>query len=160
MFLGGVVVKKANIIAAIIGMLFSVVAFVLTFTFKHFKNVPVGPEFFPRYLAVGMFICCAVLLLQNLKVTKDNNYPAKTLSLRDKGMQKMLIGVGIVLLYALLWNVLGFLLISPLALFAMMYLVGMHKYLRMGIISIVATVVVFCIFKFLLGIEMPMGILE
>lgn len=152
--------KKANIIAAIIMMLFSGTAFILTFTFKQFKNVPVGPEFFPRYLSIGMFICCAVLLLQNLKATKDNNYPAKTLSLKDKGMQKMLIGVGIVLIYALLWNVLGFLIISPFALFAMMYLVEMRKYLKMGIVSIVATIVVFVVFKFILGIEMPMGILE
>jgi putative tricarboxylic transport membrane protein len=153
-------VRKANFISGIIGMIFSAVAFGYTFTFKQFINVPVGPEFFPRYLAVGLFICSLVLLLTNIKDTPHNAGEAKTLSLKDKGMQRLVIGVGIVLLYALLWNVLGFLIITPLCLFGLMYLIGTREYRGMIIVSVVGTVVIFLVFKHLLGIEMPMGFLE
>ncbi|MBQ7158484.1 MAG: hypothetical protein IJS09_03525 [Treponema sp.] len=58
--------RKANIIAGGIGMLVSALAFVKTFSFKQFKNVPVGPEFFPRALAISLFICCLALVIQNM----------------------------------------------------------------------------------------------
>lgn len=150
--------RIANIIAAIVGMLFSGAAFIKTLTFKQFKNVPVGPEFFPRALAVALFICCLILLITSI-FSKDKS-EAPTLSLKNKDMQKALIGLGIIVVYALLWNVLGFIIATPLAIFAMTFLLGKRNYKMMIIVSIAATAVIFCAFKFILGIEMPMGILE
>lgn len=156
----GCFVKKANFISGIIGMVFAAVAYRYTFTFKKFINVPVGPEFFPRFLSIGLFICSLALLLTNLKDTQRNTGEAKTLSLKDAGMRRMVIGVGAVLVYALLWNVLGFLIITPFCLFGLMYLVGTREYKTMTIVSVVATIVIYLVFKYLLGIEMPMGFLE
>ncbi|MCK9303586.1 MAG: tripartite tricarboxylate transporter TctB family protein [Sphaerochaetaceae bacterium] len=152
--------RKANFISGIIGMVFSAVAFGYTFTFKQFINVPVGPEFFPRFLALGLFICSLILVLTNITDTPHNAGPTKTLSLRDKGMQRLVIGIGIVLAYALLWNVLGFLIITPFCLFGLMYLVDTREYRTMIVVSVVATALIFLVFKFLLGIEMPMGFMD
>ena len=87
--------KKSNIVCALIGMIVSGFAFGYTFTFKKFKNVAVGPEFFPRALAVLLFACCLVLLVQNLipllkgvSDTKEN----PTLSLRNPGIHQSQIG--------------------------------------------------------------------
>jgi putative tricarboxylic transport membrane protein len=153
-------VKKANIIAAIIGMGFSSVAFVITLGFKKFKNVPVGPEFFPRWLAIGLFICSAVLIVQMLKVKPAEDRSAPTLSLFDKGMLRLLVGAVIIVLYAISWNFLGFIIASPLALFGLMFLLGLRGYRVMIIFSLSAMVVIFCAFRYLLGIDMPMGFLE
>ena len=152
--------KKANIISAIVGMCVSALAFGYTFTFKKFKNVPVGPEFFPRALALILFICCLTLLLTNLKTTQRNKGEAPTLSLFNKDMQKAAIALGLIIVYALLWNVIGFLIATPFAVFAMAYLLGKRNYLVMAIVSVAATVLIFCTFKFLLGIEMPLGFIE
>lgn len=151
--------RIANIVAAIIGMLFSSAAFIKTLTFKKFKNVPVGPEFFPQILAIGLFICCLILLIANI-LNKNDKSKAPTLSPLNKDMQKCLLGLVAIIIYALLWNVTGFLIATPLALFAMMFILGQRNFLTMAIVSVVATIVIFCAFKFLLQIEMPMGFLE
>ncbi|MCR5290459.1 MAG: tripartite tricarboxylate transporter TctB family protein [Treponema sp.] len=152
--------RIANIVSAIVGMLVSGGAFAYTYTFKKFKNVPVGPEFFPRMLALGMFICCVVLLLSNLRQTEKNKGAAPTLSLKNKGVQKALLSIVLILVYALMWEFTGFLVITPFALFAMIFILGKRNYKMMIFVSIAATIVIFLIFKMLLGIEMPLGFVE
>lgn len=152
--------KKANIISAILGMCVSALAFGYTFTFKKFKNVPVGPEFFPRALAFLLFVCCLVLLLTNLKTTQRNKDAAPTLSPLNKDMRKAIISLILIVVYALLWNVTGFLITTPFALFAMIFILGKRNYKMMVIVSLGATALIFSAFKFLLGIELPLGFIE
>jgi putative tricarboxylic transport membrane protein len=153
-------VKRANIAAAIIGMAFSSGAYAVTLGFKKFRNVPVGPEFFPRWLAVGLFVCSGVLLFQALKAAPAGARPVPTLSPRDAGVRRMLVGLGVILLYALSWNLLGFILATPLVLFAVTFLLGHRKIPVMVIFALAATAVIFSAFRFLLGIEMPLGVLD
>jgi putative tricarboxylic transport membrane protein len=154
------IVKKANIVCAVIGMVFSAAAFAMTLSFKQLQNIPVGPEFFPRYLASGLFLCCLALLIQQVKAGIKSDEPAPTISLRDKGMQRLLAGVAIIIGYALLWEVLGFIIATPLALFGLIFLLGLRRYPVMIIFSIAAMLVIFSAFRFFLGIDMPLGILE
>ncbi len=155
--------RKANIISALIGMIVSGAAFGYTFTFKKFKNVAVGPEFFPRILAMLLFACCLILFVQNLIPLLRNagdGKKAPTLSLRDKNMQKALLGLLIIVAFAILWNFLGFLIVTPLAVFAMILLLGKKSYLMNAIVAAGITILIFFAFKFLLGITMPLGFME
>ena len=151
--------KKANIVAAIIGMGFSVGVFIVTLGFRKFRNVPVGPEFFPRWLAIGLFACSVALLVQALKTRPASDKPAPTLSLFDKGMQRLLLGLAIIVVYALTWKFLGFIISTPVVLFALMFLLGLRKYPAMAAFSFGAMIVIFCAFRYLLGIDMPLGLL-
>lgn len=151
--------KKANIVCAVAGMLLSLFAFIKTFGFKQFQNIPIGPEFFPRYLAAGLFLCSAALLLQALSTNPAKDRPAPTICPRDKGIQRLLAGLLIILVYALLWEVLGFIIVTPPALFALMFLLGLRRYVLMGVFSLGTMVVVFGAFRMFLGIDMPLGIL-
>jgi putative tricarboxylic transport membrane protein len=153
-------VKKANIIAAVMGMGFSFAVFVITLSFKQFKNVPVGPEFFPRWLAIGLFICSGALLVQALRVKPAEDHPAPTLSLSDKGMLRLLSGVAIIVIYAISWNFLGFIIATPLVLLSLMTLLGIRRLPIMIIFSLGVMVVVFYAFRYLLGIDMPLGFLD
>ena len=150
--------RKANIVAGGIGMLFSALAFVKTLSFKQFKNVPVGPEFFPCALAVGLFICCLALVIQNV-LDKANTEKAPTMGLKNKDIQRMLVGLAIILATAFLWSILGFLIVTPFTIFSLMFVLGKREWIKMAIISVAVTAVVFLAFRFLLGIEMPMGFL-
>ncbi len=152
--------KKANLIAAVIGMVFSLVCFVDTFSFKQFKNVPVGPEVFPRILAVGLFICCLALFLLNLRDTEENSQPAPTLSLKDPYILKAIFATLVIVVYALLWEPVGFLFISPFALFVLTYLMGKRDWKMMIVVSILMPIVTWAIFRYLLGITLPMGPLD
>lgn len=144
-------------VAAIIGILISVYAIAVTFTFKQFKNVPVGPEFFPRWLAIGLLVCSCVLLGQS--VVSVSTEKAPTLSLRDPGMQRLLIALGGLVVYTLLWEVVGFLILTPLFVFGLMYLLRMRRYAMMAVMALCIGVGIFFLFKLLLGIEMPLGLL-
>ena len=82
------------------------------------------------------------------------------MSLKNRGMQKALAGFAIVVVYALLWEVLGFLIITPIAIFLMTLLLGKRSYIKMIIVAVGATAIVFLAFKYLLGIQMPLGFME
>ncbi|MDR2509354.1 MAG: tripartite tricarboxylate transporter TctB family protein [Spirochaetaceae bacterium] len=150
--------KKADIAAGLIGMLFSGAAFTATLGFKQFKNVPIGPEFFPRYLSAGLFLCSAVLFVQALR--RADSGKAAALSLKDAGMRRLLAGIAIIALYAFLWDIAGFPVITPAAVFALIFLLGYRKYLSMAVFALGTTAVIFCAFKLLLAIDLPLGFLE
>jgi putative tricarboxylic transport membrane protein len=151
--------KKANIAAAIAGMGVSAAAFIVTLGFKQFKNVPVGPEFFPRWMAAGLFVCSLGLLVQSVKA-KSSGGPSPTLSPFDQGMRRLLIGAAIIVVYGISWDFLGFIAATPPGLFALMALLGLRNLRKMIIFSLSAMIVIFCAFRYLLGINMPMGFLE
>jgi len=153
-------VRKANFVAGLVGMTFSTAAFIKTFSFKQFKNVPVGPEFFPRYLAAGLFICSLILLIQAVKTNPKKDKPAPTISPLNKGMQRLFAGIAIIIVYAFCWEPLGFLLATPLAMSGIMLLLGYRRYLMMVIFSLGTTIVVFAAFRLFLNVDMPLGILE
>jgi putative tricarboxylic transport membrane protein len=151
--------KKANIACGLVGMAFSAFAFIQTLGFKKFPLVPVGPEFFPRYLAAGLFICSAILIIQALVTKPKKEEKAPTISPFDKGMLRLFIGIAIIVLYAVLWEPVGFLIVTPLAMVAIMLLCGYRRYFMMVIFSLGTTLVVFGAFSFFLNVNMPLGIL-
>ncbi|MBQ7158483.1 MAG: tripartite tricarboxylate transporter TctB family protein [Treponema sp.] len=79
--------------------------------------------------------------------------------MKNKDIQRMLIGLAIILVTAFLWSILGFLIVTPFTIFGLMFVLGKREWIKMAIISVAVTVVVFLAFRFLLGIEMPMGFL-
>ena len=152
--------KTANIICGLVGMAFSATAFIVTFSFRQFKNVPIGPEFFPRYLATGLFICSAVLFIQAFLTDPKKDKKAPTISPLDKGMQRLFAGIAIIVAYALCWEFLGFIIATPLAMAGMMLLLGYRRYLMMVIFSLGTTLVIFGAFRVFLNVDMPLGLLE
>lgn len=150
--------QLSNIISAVIGIAVGVTAILLTTGFRQFVNVPIGPEVFPRIMATGLIVCSVALLIFNL-VKKDTD-AAPPLSLRDHGIQRMLIIVGLVLAYYLLLEIVGYLILSPILLFLSMLVMGYRKYRSMIIISLGMTVAVFLLFWQLLVIELPNGVLD
>ena len=152
--------RKANLVGAVTGMVFSAAAFIKTLSFKQFKNVPVGPEFFPRYLAAGLFVCSAILFVQAMLANPKKDKKAPTISPLDRGMQRLFAGIAIIVVYALCWEVLGFVIATPLAMAGMMLLLGYRRYPLMALFSLGTTIVVFGAFRFFLNVDMPLGILE
>lgn len=145
----------ADRIAGAIGMLFGGVAFYLSTHFKQFRNVPVGPEVFPQIMASGLILCSAALVIRSFLVKDTKQAP--TLSLRDKGMRHMLMTVGIVVVFIVLWDIAGFLILSPLGLFALMAITGFRSYPKMALIALVLSALVWLLFWQVLSIELPLG---
>jgi len=152
--------RNANIASGLVGMAFSAYAFIQTLGFRKFPLVPIGPEFFPRYLSAGLFICSAVLIIQALVTKPKKEEKAPTISPFDKGMQRLFVGIAIIILYAILWEPVGFLIVTPIAMSAIMLLLGYRRYLMMAIFSLGTTLVIFGAFSFFLNVNMPLGLLR
>lgn len=72
----------------------------------------------------------------------------------------MLIVVGLVLVYYLLLEIVGYLILSPILLFLSMLVMGYRKYRNMIIISLSVSIAVFLLFWQVLVIELPNGFLD
>ncbi|MCL1992285.1 MAG: tripartite tricarboxylate transporter TctB family protein [Spirochaetes bacterium] len=155
--------KKANIVSGLVGMAFSAVVFIRTLGFREFPNIHMGPEAFPRLMAGGLFVCSLILALQALLAKPAAGAQAEespTLSPLNKGMQRLFVGIAIIVLYAVGWQPVGFLVVTPLAMFAIMLLVGFRKYLKMAVFSVLMPLIIFYAFSFFLNVNMPLGILS
>jgi putative tricarboxylic transport membrane protein len=155
--------KKADAICGIAAAAFAAWAFGMTFTFRQYKNAPMGPDIYPRAMAVGLFICAMVFLGQKLLI-KGTSTGTSTSTSTDKkdysGLKRLGIAFCGTIVYALLWPLAGFLVATPLFFFGFMFLLGMRRWLTMVIVSVAATAVVFLVFANVLGITMPLGFME
>lgn len=148
----------ADCVAALLGMGLGAVAIYMTLSFKKFKNVPVGPEVFPRIMAVGLMVCSLVLFLQAM--VKKSKKAAPTLSLKDRGIRHVLLGIALMAAFYLLWKPLGFLILSPLVLLGLMLLADYRRWTVMAVVAVLVTVAVWLLFWQVLSIELPVGPFE
>lgn len=149
--------KKPDIIAGIIGLIISVYVIYTAYYFPEDKVLLLGPSFFPTVLAVGLGLFCLILLVLALKgKARASTDP---FNIKDPGIQRMAISLLAAVAYCFLFNILGFIIVSVLYLFGLMFLLKRRDYLRMAAVSVCVTLLVYAIFNRLLDISLPAGIL-
>ncbi|QGU94723.1 hypothetical protein GOM49_06085 [Clostridium bovifaecis] len=147
--------KKADIISAILFLIFAALVIISTSQFPDFSGEGVtGPDFFPRVLGI-ILIVLSILLFINAILSKDNG---KT-GLFDKAAIRAYITIGAVLIYVVLMNILGFIIVNFLFLFGLIRYYGLKNYLKVALTSVVGTAGIYCIFKILLAVPLPTGLL-
>lgn len=149
--------KRADIIASILGFGLCFTIFYITASFPEDQVVRVGPAFFPRLLAAGLGVFSTILLLSAL--IRKNQESTTSFSFKDRGIQRGIISVGATVIYCLLFDYLGFLTCTIVYLIFLMLLLKDRHYLQITLTSILVTIAVFFIFKVLLNITLPMGTL-
>ena len=147
--------KRADIVASILGIVLSLFIFYLTSGFPEDQVVRVGPAFFPNLVAAGLGIFSALLLLNAL--TRKYIDGDQSFSFKNRGIQRNIISVTATIVYCLLFEVLGFITCSILYLIFLMILLKDRQYIQIAITSVTVTIAVFYIFKVLLNISLPMG---
>lgn len=111
-----------------------------------------GPRFFPSIAAAGLIICGLFISAQPQKRTEPFLTPE---GWRRMGwMAVLLIGYTLGLIY------LGFLIITPIALYITMRMMGQpkSKYLTTVVVSLAVTFIVHYVFQELLMVILPSGI--
>lgn len=149
--------KKADIIAGVIGLLIAVYVIRDAYYFPEDKVLLLGPSFFPTALAVGLGILSLVLIV--LALAGKSRPSTDPFNIKDPGVHRAIICLAAIVAYCRLFEFLGFIITSTAFLFALMYLLKRRDYLKMAAVSIGVTLLIYGIFNRLLDISLPAGLL-
>ncbi len=161
---------KKDFYSGIFFLLFSIFLYVLSYAIKMTKADSLGPQFFPRLVALFMAILSIVVIVNGYKGMKEeknkeqsgSNQPSKAPEKIDK--LSLLFSSILLIGYALLIDTLGFMITSALYLFFQIYLISPPELLKKknlvinGVISIVVPVALYFIFYRAFNIFLPTGI--
>jgi len=157
----------SNLVAAILLLVFEIWAYVQTLGFKVVKNAAVQPASFPQIMCIGMMFFTVMLLLQSLlklkKADPEDSMMEAAASinvLKNKGVQAALLVIVLCIAYALLFEVLGYVLVSTLIAAAIMWLIGKRDVKQIVLVSVLVPLLMWFVFYKLLTVNIPMGVLE
>ena len=157
----------ANLVAAILLLVFEIWAYVQTLGFKVVKNAAVQPASFPQIMCIGMIIFTVVLLIQSiLKLQRMNPddpmmAPAASINvLKNKGVQAGAFVIVLCIAYAALFEVLGYVLVSIIVAAIIMWLIGKRNIKQIALVSILVPLLMWFVFYKLLTVNIPMGVLQ
>lgn len=149
----------ADIIAAIIGLLLSAYVWLASATFPQDIVMKIGPDFFPRIIAVAMAIASLSLLVQSL-TNKTVVETAQPLNLKDAGILRALAFLVLSIVYVSIMDFLGFIIATILCLLIAMYILKLRNIKNMLLVSLGTALGVYFAFASILGIQLPSGLLE
>lgn len=147
--------KKADMIAGILGLSLSLYVIWAASQFPEDKVLLLGPHFFPMLLASGLGILSIVLFM---KAFLNNSRPDREpLNFKDPGVQRAGIALLATIIYCMLLNFAGFILTSISYLLFLMYLLKQRHPLKMIAVALGVTFAVYGIFRIALNITLPTG---
>lgn len=147
--------KKGNIISSFVFMLLGIFVIVQSNNFPNAGgNQVTGPDFFPKVLS-GILIFLSILLFISTVLYKEN----KDVGLLEKSAIKAYITMAALVVYLVFINIVGFAIATPVFLFGLIRYYGMENYKKIALSSVLATAIIYGVFKMLLAVPLPAGIL-
>lgn len=158
----------SNLIIAILLLIFEIWAYIQATGFRQVKGAYVQASTFPQIMDIGMMIFTVVLLIQSIvklvgqmKPDDPNAEPAPTLNpFKNKGIGAAFLVILLSVLYVLLFDKLGYVLVSALVSAIIMWLIGKRKPVTVILVSVLVPLVMWVIFYKLLTVNIPMGVLQ
>ena len=158
----------SNLIVAILLLVFEVWAYIQAAGFRQVKGAYVQASTFPQIMTIGMMIFTVVLLIQSvvklaghMKSDDPDAQPAPSLNpIRNKGIAGALLVIVLCVLYTLLFDELGYVVVSALVSIIIMWLIGKRKPVTVILVSVLVPLVMWFIFYKLLTVNIPMGVLQ
>jgi hypothetical protein len=149
---------KRDQISGIALILIGLVIAVLVSQFKvPFKPSYPGPKAIPMLGVFGFIVCGAGIFLESTFGKKEE----KTFLVKE-GWVRAGVSLGMMLIYLILMNFIGFLIASPLALYAFStyYAKGYKSTVKGRVIfSVALTIIIYVIYVFAFGLSLPGGML-
>lgn len=115
---------------------------------------PYGPDFFPKLILILLALTSALLVVGAvLKLKKDSDSPAIRIDRSTVG--KILLFVGVLIAYILLFFVAGFIVSTILFLLVAQWIFGVRKLALLGTVSVIVPVVLYFVFTTAFKIPLP-----
>ena len=156
-----------NLVASIILLVFEIWAYIQTLSFKVIKKAAVQPATFPQFMCIGMIVFTVVLLIQSIYKLKKMDpddlmmQPAASINiLKNKGVQAGAFVIVLCIIYAALFEVLGYVLISAIVAAIIMWLIGKRDVKQIVLVSILVPLLMWLVFYKFLTVNIPMGVLQ
>ena len=158
----------ASLVSSIVLLIFEVWAYIETTGFRVHKRAHVQPATFPQIMIIGMFIFTVILFVQSfLKVTRgmkegdyENELAPSINPFKNKGVAAALFVIFLCILYTMLFNKLGYVLVSACISVIIMWLIGKRDLKIIIPVSIIVPLVMWFIFYKMLTVNIPMGVLQ
>ncbi|WP_173915442.1 tripartite tricarboxylate transporter TctB family protein [Halobacillus sp. Marseille-Q1614] len=135
---------------------FSIGYLYLSFNLREYPYVPVDSDLVPKIL--GFLLLGLAFFLYFDKSAETEEQKAKRV-VPKKEIMVMLGVAGMILVYIFFFEILGFLIITTLFIFACSTFLGYRRWLTNCIVSIVFPGSLYYLFNYLLQIKLPQGIL-
>jgi putative tricarboxylic transport membrane protein len=151
-----------NTVVAIVLMVFSIIVFILIPYEIEKPRLLMGrslsgltPSLFPRLSIVGLFILSVCYLVFSPKMEEKNLFK----ELQAKSLVRVLVTVAVFVIYALIFEPLGFILSSALMVFFLTLYYGNRNILIMLLVVVGAPLAIYFIFTHILQVSLPEGLL-
>ncbi len=115
-----------------------------------------GPNFFPQALSLAMAVCAGVLIFNGLR--GRGLEPGEKIHFR--GFLRMLAAIAMCLGYLVLMQAIGFAMSTAVFLFVLMTFLEHKGVVVRALSSVVASVIVWAIFRYFLIIPLPTGLFD
>lgn len=145
--------RSHNTISGVIGIIISIWAAVIAAKYGLGKVSNPGPGFLPFVICLVLFFLNALLIIFDLR----EKAVAKKIKLGEK-WPNIIYLVTASVIYALLWNILGFLLNTFLLMGFTLKIMGRESLIKSTIIALFMSIISYLIFCKYLGIQLPAGI--
>jgi len=147
---------------AVFGALLLVLGLAVLVHVQSFPKIPgqnVGPALFPGLVAVALVICAVMLILSGLRSRPETAWFEALPWARSPGHAWAFVAViGSMIAYIVLAERIGFVIVAPLALFAMFIAFGVRPVTSV-VVAIIGTLVIWYAFYKLLRVPLPWGVL-
>lgn len=156
--------KYGDIIVGIFFMALSVVLMIMAQMLPKSKVMEIGPDFMPMVIGVLTFILAAILTVLSVKNFKANAAAIDPDSIPECDYKRVLSSIILVLVYVFILKPVGF-IVSTLAFLFLQMLVlspdderGKKDMIKLAVIDVIFTLVVFFLFRYGFKIVLPAGI--
>jgi hypothetical protein len=131
------------------------------------KSSIVNSRFFPKLMSGSLVVLGIVLALQNLLKIKsipqtdvrDGSSSSGELEERKKFVSRLIMAGGLIFLYLVAFNQLGFLISSILFMGCFLWVLGNRNLPVVVSVSLLVPIILYLLFRLLLGVMLPRGIL-
>lgn len=116
-----------------------------------------GPAYWPKFLLICMMALSFLVAVDAFRERKKKPSEKEEISTVDSGKVRFFLGIGFIVLYLILMQELGFILLTPFFMIAFMYLLGERKKIWIFSVSIGITVIIVFAFTKAMYVPLPRG---
>ena len=140
----------------------SALVFALTFRFPHL-NYALSPTVFPRFVSGCLFVLSAILMAQGARrsaISGAAGHEKAAIARPERSfVLRFVLTVADSLLYVVILESVGYVFATPVFIAGAMLIFGERRWHRIVLVSVIATVVMYGLFRTIFRVPLPRSIL-